>query len=265
MGLIRKIDGNVIMNYFLRFAFCITAILLSSCAMTSRVVENAEGKHLRYRAYDLKHAANIGEKSILLCINGKYTQFSGLGKETGEGDFSLLLPSSPPFSKTNIPKVLKGKCDYYLNNMSHGSKFIPIYTINASGKCTNTDNCKHKYVTWELYNNSRLLGSGKVDETYNYHLFDYFNEEIIKQAHNTTNDKNAIYALKTRYYKYQKNDIKLYYINESKISHIVLDRVYREGSSAWYALTPLSIVADIITSPVQLAAIIYGITQLDMQ
>lgn len=263
MGLIRKIDGNVIMNYFLRFAFCITAILLSSCAITSRVVENAEGKYLSYRTYDLKHAANIGEKSILLCINGKYTQISGLGSETDEGDFSLLLPSSPPFSKTYASKVLKEKCEYFLNNMSHGSKYIQIYKINTSGKCVYADKCK--YVTWELYNNSRLLGSGKVKKTSDYLLFEqHFNEEIIKQAHNTTNDKNAIYALKSSH-KYKRNDIKLYYINGSKISHLDLDGIYREGNSAWYALTPLSIVADIITSPMQLVMIIYDLKQLEIK
>ncbi|MCW8965812.1 MAG: hypothetical protein OQK82_03865 [Candidatus Pacearchaeota archaeon] len=265
------------MNYFLRFAFCITTILLSSCAITSRVVENAEGKYLSYRAHDLKHAANIGEKSILLCINGEYTQVSGLGSETGEGDFSLLLPSSPPSHKTYAYKVSKEKCEYFLNNMSHDSKYIQIYTINATGKCANTDNCKYKYVTWELYNNSRLLGSGelynnyrllgsrKVNKIYNYHLFEDFNEEIIKQAHNKTKDKNAIYALKSSYYKYQRNSVKIYYINESKISHINLGRVYREGNSAWYALTPLSIVADIITSPIQLGMLIYGLKQLDIK
>jgi len=54
------------MKYFTIIILYIGNILLNGCAVTSKVIENAEGKYLSYTTYNLKNAAYSDKNSILL-------------------------------------------------------------------------------------------------------------------------------------------------------------------------------------------------------
>jgi len=254
------------MNFF-TVVLISTSFFLSGCAATAIVNTKAEGYYLKYTALEAPSAYNINSKNVLLCFYGKYRS-DGVVSSKDEGDYVVLLPNHPPFGGTHSSKVIEKPCAEYISDLQTSQDSLTVYTVKKDKNCAHNDDCI--VMQWEIYKDKALINKGQIQKENKRSTKEYFNKTIIKNI-SIENNSNAIYAVEDKYreqqskkitngkkfhikyyYEYHLRGYDLYYVNDSEVLKIDLQGIYKDGNTAWYVLTPFTILLDIVTFPFQL-------------
>jgi len=253
------------MNTFKYLTLIIYTLILNGCA-TGTVVNYASDEVMS-TGVSKTHQAYIDKEYIFICYDGASRPISGTRSLGGKDiiirnnevivfEIKNMKHNNKSYKYIESDEIVEENCATYTMNNANLKK-LPLYNIRTELTCGSSVECDNAPVIWKLQNTD--VNGVISDAKFSHHNKPVLNDAILKLDNTNLKIRNVLvqthhfrrYSAKREF----KPEIKeLYYIDTNGTPYKLKFNwhTYKRGFYPLYILTPVTVVLDIVTLPIQL-------------